>query len=303
MRRVFAALCRHSLIEVAEHLNREGVPRRGGLWTRDSVKDIVRRGRVYLGYVVEKRGRDERPGRHEPILTEAEVPSHPGGHRRAHPHREQARPVPALPAARAGLLQLRHAHARGSPRPARKRGALLPLSDARLSGPALSGRSRGSRGPRTDRPGRAARCPDRQRPQGASPASRDPGAGHGGPAAGPPAEAPRTAAEAARLGDLSDAQYKSQRDAARAALAELPDGDRIVAFDAHRARVLELPHAIAAASPARREELCRIVVEQVVVRDRRLAGITWTPPVRPFLDGSRKQRAVPPGAGDPPAVR
>ena len=29
-------------------------------------------GRMYLGFVVEKRGRDERPGRHEPILTEAE---------------------------------------------------------------------------------------------------------------------------------------------------------------------------------------------------------------------------------------
>ncbi len=29
-------------------------------------------GSVYLGYVVEKRGRDDRPGQHEPILAEAE---------------------------------------------------------------------------------------------------------------------------------------------------------------------------------------------------------------------------------------
>ena len=44
-----------------------------GPWTREAVKDIWRRGRFYLGYVVEKRGRDERQGRHEPILEEAQV--------------------------------------------------------------------------------------------------------------------------------------------------------------------------------------------------------------------------------------
>ena len=70
VRRVWSELARRSLAEVAELLNREGVPHRGS-WTRESVKDIVRRGRMYLGLVVEKRGRDERPGRHEPILTEA----------------------------------------------------------------------------------------------------------------------------------------------------------------------------------------------------------------------------------------
>src|SRR5664280_3496358 len=72
-------------------------------------------------------------------------------------------------------------------------------------------------------------------------------------------------------GDLTDAVYQAERDAARVALAELPDGDRILAFDAYRARVLALPEAIAVASGARREELCRIVVERVVVRDRQLA--------------------------------
>ena len=71
MRRVWQELAQRSLVEVAELPNREGVPHRG-IWTRESVKDIARRGRMYLGFVVEKRGRDERPGRHEPILTEAE---------------------------------------------------------------------------------------------------------------------------------------------------------------------------------------------------------------------------------------
>ncbi len=48
------------------------------------------------------------------------------------------------------------------------------------------------------------------------------------------------------------------------------------AFDAYRARVLALPDAIAVASGARGEELRRIVVERVVVRDRHLDTIDWT---------------------------
>lgn len=53
---------------------------------------------------------------------------------------------------------------------------------------------------------------------------------------------------------MGDDEYRAARDAVRAALAALPDGDRIVVFDAYRARILALPDAIAAASPARREE-------------------------------------------------
>ena len=97
-------------------------------------------------------------------------------------------------------------------------------------------------------------------------------------------------------GDLTDAEYLAQRDATRADLAELPDGDRIRAFDAHRARVLALPDAIAAASPVRREELCRIVVQRVVVRDRRLQSIDWTLPARPFFE---RQRECPQGDSNP----
>jgi hypothetical protein len=79
-------------------------------------------------------------------------------------------------------------------------------------------------------------------------------------------------------------------------LAELPDGDRIRAFDAYRARILALPDAIKAASPERREELCRIVVQRVVVRDRRLDAIDWMPAARPFFE---KQRVCPQGCLTP----
>ncbi len=93
-------------------------------------------------------------------------------------------------------------------------------------------------------------------------------------------------------GDLTDAEYQAERDATRATLGNLPNGDRIRTFDAYRARVLALPVAIEAASLARREELSRIVVARVVVRDRQLETITWTPPARPFFE---KQRECPQG--------
>jgi hypothetical protein len=83
---------------------------------------------------------------------------------------------------------------------------------------------------------------------------------------------------------------QTERDSMQAALAGLPYEDRIRTFDAYRAKLLALPPAIAAASPARREELCRIVVEQVVVDDREVRQIVWTPPARPFLE---KQREYP----------
>ena len=72
--------------------------------------------------------------------------------------------------------------------------------------------------------------------------------------------------------------------------------DRIRFFDTYRARVLELPDAIEAASTARREELSRIVVQRVVVRDRDLASIEWVSAVRPFFE---RQRECPQGDSNP----
>ncbi|MGH2512719.1 MAG: hypothetical protein ACRDGQ_08540 [Candidatus Limnocylindrales bacterium] len=85
-------------------------------------------------------------------------------------------------------------------------------------------------------------------------------------------------------GDLSDADYQTQRDAARVSLAALPDEGRVRSFDAYRARLLALPEAIPVASPARQEELCRLLVERVTVRDRQVEAIDWVPPARPFFE-------------------
>jgi len=87
--------------------------------------------------------------------------------------------------------------------------------------------------------------------------------------------------------------YLRDRDEVRRALADLPDGDRITSFDAYRASVLTLPDALAAASPVRRAELCRMVIERVVIRDRQLQSIRWTPAGRPFFE--KRQRECPQG--------
>ena len=297
VRRVWQELTQHSLAQVAELLNLDGVPHReGGVWTREAVKDIVRRGRMYLGFVVEKRGRDERPGRHDAILTEAE-------YRRtiaaiASRRRVGNKPQPFRSYVLRGLLycscgtRMRgEAHlqrgterryyrcptlgcrARRSPADLLEAAVLATMAEAVLPGSVID----------------AARTELRRR-----------------------LETPEIAVagrQRARLltrleqlkkqhgwGDLGDAEYQAQRDAVRTALAALPDEDRIRSFDAYRARLLALPEAIAAATPARREELCRILVERVVVRDRQLDTIDWTPPARPFFE---KQRACPQGDSNP----
>ena len=296
VRRVWHELAQASLVEVAERLNREGVARRGGIWTRDSVKDIVRRGRMYLGFVVEKRGRDERPGRHEAILTEAEY-----------------RRTMAAVAARTLVGN--------KPRPFRQyllRGLLHCTCGSRMRGEAHLQRGTERRYYRCPAVGcRARRCPADLVEGAVLEEIAD--------AVLPDLVIDRARAELrkrletpevvvagrqrARLltrleqlkkqhawGDLTDAAYLAERDATRAALGDLPDGDRVVAFDAYRTRLLELPEAIAVASPARREELCRIVVEQVLVRDRQVEAIEWTPPVRPFF---KRQRERPQGDSNP----
>jgi DNA invertase Pin-like site-specific DNA recombinase len=292
VRRVFHELAQRSLNEVADLMNQEGVPH-DGLWTRDGVKDVCRRGRLYLGFVVEKRGRDERPGQHEPILTEAEY-----------------RATVAAIAARTRVGN--------KPKPFRHyvlRGLATCSCGTRMRGEAHLQRGTEIRYYRCPTLGcRARRCPAdvvegavlaaiarAVLPSSVIDAARAELRRR--------LEVPQVAVsgrQRARLqtrleqlkkqhswGDISDGEYQAERDAVRVALQDLPDDDRIRSFDAHRTRLLELPNAIEAASPARREELARIVVQQVIVRDRQVQCITWTPAARPFFE--KRQRACPQG--------
>lgn len=295
VRRAWRELERVSLTEVAGRFNREGVPHRGP-WTRDAVKDILRRGRFYLGFVVEKRGRDERVGRHEPILTEDQ-------YRRtmaaiAARTRVGNKPAPFRSYALRGLVycacgtrmrgeahlqrgtEIRYyrcptlgCHARRCPADRVEGHVMARISEAVLPDRVID-EARSELRRRLETPGTAAAGRQRARLQ--------------------------TRLEQLRKqhswGDIGDREYQTERDAVQATLAQLPDGDRIRTFDAYRAKLLALPAAIAVASPARQEELCRIVVEQVVVNDRNVDEIVWTPPARPFFE---KQRACPQGDSNP----
>ena len=296
VRRVWRELASRSLIEVAEIAEREGLPHRGRAWTRDGVKDIRRRGRFYLGNVVEKRGRAERPGRHEAILTAAEYAA-----------------TEAAIAART--------RAGNKPRPFRHyllRGLIHCACGTRMRGEAHVQRG-------TDR--RYYRCPSIDCRERRCPAERAEEAVLARIAEGvlPDPLIEQARAELRRRlatpetvgigqkreglqrrlenlqkqhewGHIGDADYRRKVDETRADLAQLPDGDRIVAFDTYRARVLALPDAIAVASPAKREELFRIVIERVVVRDRVVATVEWTAPARPFFE---RQRWCPQGDSNP----
>jgi DNA invertase Pin-like site-specific DNA recombinase len=287
VRRVWQELEQRSLLEVADPMNREGIPHRGP-WNRETVKDIARRGRMYLGYVVEKRGRDERPGRHEPILSEAQ-------YRRtmaaiAARTRVGNKPAPFRSYALRGLVwcacgtrmrgeahlqrgtEIRYyrcpslgCHARRCPADLLEGKVMATIASAVLPDPVIEKARTELRG-RIETPGVAAAGRQRAR---LTTRLENLKKQHG-------------------WGDISDKEYQTERDAVQAALAQLPDGDRIRTFDAYRARLLALPAAIASASPSRREELCRIVVEQVVVNDRVVEGILWTPPAWcPQADSNR----------------
>ena len=296
VRRVWNALAESSFDTVTDLLVRDGVPHRSG-WTRDAVKDIYRRGRLYLGYVVEKRGRDERPGRHEPILTQAEYDRTTAAI--AARRRAGNKPKPFRTYALAGLAfcacttRMRgEAHVqRGTDRryyrcptrgcPAHRTAAdvleaavLSSIADATLPDSVVE----------------AARSELRNRLQ----------------VPGVPSVGQQRARLERRLeklkqlftwGDMSEQDYFRERDEVRSALADLPDGDRVASFDAYRASVLSLADAIAVASPSRRTELCRMVVERVVVVDRNVQEIVWTPEARPFF--AKIQRECPQGDSNP----
>ena len=282
VRRIWQLLVGHPYADVAAILNREGVPHRGP-WSREAIRDVVRRGRVYTGRVVEHRGRDERKGRHEPIIGEAEYQ-------------------------RAMAAITSRTRLGNKPRPFRTyalRGLLYCACGTRMRGeahlqrgteiryyrcPSLGCRARRSpaeaieadvlaeiaRGILPDSVIEAARTELRRRLETPDLAL-----------AGRQRERLLVRLEQLRKehqwGDLTDAEYQHERDATRAALDALPDEDRVTAFDAYRVRLLDLPEAIAQASAARRQELCRMVVERVVVNDRELEAIEWTPPARPFF--------------------
>jgi hypothetical protein len=267
-----------------------------GPWNRETVKDIARRGRMYLGYVVEKRGRDERLGRHEPILSKSNTgarwrpsPRGPGPGNKPAPFRSYA--LRGLVYCACGTrmrgeahlqrgTEIRYyrcptlgCHARRCPADLVEGNVMTTIATAVLPDSVIE-EARSELRHRLDTPGTVTAGRQRARLQTRLEQLKKQ---HG-------------------WGDISDREYQTERDSIQAALAQLPDEDRIRTFDAYRAKLLALPAAIAVASPARREELCRIVVEQVVVNDREVEADRVDAAGSAVL---RKTAGVPPSGFEP----
>ncbi len=253
-------------------------------WTRDAIKDILRRGRFYLGFVVEKRGLDERPGHHEAIIDEATY--------------------------NAGLIGAR-ARFRPGQRPKAHRLYLLRRVISCENGHPMHGEARVSRG-KEWRYYACRRCHAPSLP--ADDAERVVIEAIGTMRL-PPRAIDEARAELARRldvpqadvvgtkrrrlearlgklpklyswGDLDDDEYQREMAETRRMLAELPDSNKLLAFDRNPHVMVTMVENVKKATPEQLAELVQLLVDRVHVKGGTVdpESIEWTPPARPFFE-------------------
>jgi hypothetical protein len=300
VRRVFRLVAIKSTAEVARQLQREGVKRRAAApWTKDAVKDIVRRDRVYLGNVVYRRGTEELAGRHPAIIDE----------------RTWATARRAIAARQTGASR-----ASSKKRVYLLSGLIECECGGRLHGQTRSAREAEWRYYLCRRCGRKAIAAgpaeafvlDAVRsmslPPGAVESAREelrrrlalPGRSE--------ADALRARLEQ-RLsnvmrqyewGDIDESAYRAKMTETRAELAALPEPDKVVTFDGVARIVSSLVVAIDAATPEQLRELVRLVVDRVTTRGGRAAEIELKPAARPFFASGPNLLMAPPDGLEPP---
>lgn len=290
VRRIFAELAGYSFADVAAKLAaaKEPAPTSQG-WTRYVVREIYLRAKVYLGLVVLSRGLDERPGRHEPIITPelhraaiAGMASRDRGGRKAGPGRTYVLSGVLIcdcgrrmTGQRSSGIPKRYYLCRYCRRPMVR---AEPLEADVLKAIAAY------RVPRATV--EAAREELRRRLAG----PRDPSTRRS-----------RTTLERRLVnirkqhgwGDIEDAEYRRQKAETERMLAALPDEDKLVAFDRQRAAVVDLATALEVMTDDERKRTVALFVEEVDV-----AGlIRWSPPFRPFF-AAVVGTVSPEGSGD-----
>lgn len=282
VRRAWELVASHSFDEAAAVLTRET----DRTWTRNAVKDIVRRGRVYLGFVVEKRGLDERPGRHEPILDEETY--------------------------RAGLAGIAARQRGRIRRPPKRRLYLLAgvlhcgTCARRMTGQTVMSRGREWRYyfcracPEPSVPGDQAETDVRARirvgvlPAAAIDVARDELRRR--------LAVPRSDLEETRRRrleqrivqlrkqhewrDIDDGEYRRLVAETRTELAAIPDADKLLLFDRNRRAMVTMAENLDRATLDQQAELVRILIERLTSSDRRvdLERIEWAPAAAPFFD-------------------
>jgi len=294
VRRLWRDLSRYSLIEVAERLNAAGTWRRGKLWTRDSVKDIARRGRLYLGFVTTKRGLEERPGLHEPILDDKTyadgivgIMSRARGGRRSKPYRTYL------------LRGLLHC-ACGT----RMHGETRTKADGREWRYYICPVSYGRKIVQTPCAAKAVPADAaevvvlnaierfRLPPDWVDRAREELRRRLGAPKADL-AEQRRTRLHA-RLtnlrkqfewNDISETEYRAKKEDTQRQLALLPDDSKLVIFDRNRRVMSSLVENMDKASDEQKAKLANLLIEKVIAADQMVAedNIQWAPAARPFF--------------------
>lgn len=273
--RIFEALASQSFTDVARDLRRDGIaaPTANG-WSRYSVREVYLRAKVYLGMVVLRRGVDERPGRHEPIITPdlyhaalAGMAARDHGGRKAGPGRTYL--LSGVLYCECAKRMVGHA-ARSGTRYYWCRWCERPMVRADAIEPAVLDAIRAYRVPKATMD--EARAELRRRLAG--PVDESTGRARA-----------RLEARLVNLrkqhgwGDIDDAAYRHDKAETEAMLAGLPNEDKLVAFDRQRAVVLDLADAIDHMTDAEAKETVALFVEHLTVDGR----IRWTAPFRPFF--------------------
>ena len=86
-------------------------------------------------------------------------------------------------------------------------------------------------------------------------------------------------------GELEGEDYRRQMTETRTMLAELPDPNKLVAFDRNRHIMVTMAENVERATRPQLADLVQLLVEGVQAKDRTVdpASIEWTPPARPFF--------------------
>jgi hypothetical protein len=87
-------------------------------------------------------------------------------------------------------------------------------------------------------------------------------------------------------GDLTDESYRREMAETRTMLAELPDPNKLVAFDRYRHVMVTMGENVERATRPQLQELVQLLVQRVQASGRTVvpATIEWTPPARPFFE-------------------
>ncbi len=263
------------------------------------MKDIVRRGRFYRGFVVYRRGAEERPGRHLAIIDET-----------------------TWAVARQGI----DARAKGTARPSSRRRVYLLSGIIECGcGARLHGQTRSSRGGEW-RYYLCRHCHNssivaddaeteilnRLRelllpPAAVEMAREELRRRLALPARGAADEArARLETRLGRLkaqfewGDIEEGEYRAKLEETRAHLVLLPEADKLVSFDRVAGIVSSLAAAIDAASPAQLKDLVRMLVHRVTTARRAVASIEIVPAALPFFAPQITLLGAPPDGLEPP---